>query len=151
MGSPASGRIVFVYPIHNQPLSYLANGNDKSNNATTNLSLYICKEIFLEFVSSKSGSAMNNNMLSCNNSAAENGKISSPKMPSFSRSKLSSPSTGQLTPQRYEESESNLSNLNGIPFDSFDLNEVLGDESACFCRSAVLCGYVLVIYHAVIL
>lgn len=144
LGSPASGRIVFVYPIHTQPFKYIANGNGKSNNATTNLSLYTCKEIFLEFVSSKSGSTMNNNMLSCNNSAAENGKISSPKTPSFSRSKLSSPSSSQLTPRRYEESASNLSNLNGTPFDSFDLNEVLGDESAKkllqTCSTSWLCS-----------
>ncbi|KAA8519568.1 hypothetical protein F0562_013808 [Nyssa sinensis] len=85
----------------------------------------------------------------------ENGKVSSPKTPLFSQSKLSSPDTSQLISPRYEESVSNTPNPYGTLFDPFDIREVLEDESArkllqtCtsswLCYRSLLCGNIVTI------
>uniref|UniRef100_A0A5B7BLR3 AAA+ ATPase domain-containing protein n=1 Tax=Davidia involucrata TaxID=16924 RepID=A0A5B7BLR3_DAVIN len=158
MGCPASGRIVFVYPI--QSVTGLVNGSEKFDSTGVDcLSLYSCKELYLELVSSKSGFTLNSMPhidfpAETNHGQVENGNTSSPKTPLFSRSKLSSPNNSQLTSLRYEDSVSNSPNLYGIPV-SFDVREVLGDESAkkllqtCttlwLCSRSLLCGNLVTI------
>lgn len=163
MGFPASGRLLFVYPIRSQSVTSLAHENGKFHGTADNcISIFNCKELYLELVSSNSEFAMNCNKLphidfpaETTNAQAENGKISSPKTPFFSQSKLSFPSSSNVSSPRYEESVSNSSKLRGTSFDSIDIQEVLGDESAknllqtCaaswLCSRSLLCGNLVMI------
>ncbi|XP_057503383.1 calmodulin-interacting protein 111 isoform X2 [Actinidia eriantha] len=132
LGCPTSGRIVFVYPVHSQSKMGV-NGNGKLHSPSVNcLSLSNCKELYLELASPKVGFDENDTILSGIDSPGErtrgrfeNGKISSPMTPFCSESKLS-----QLSSPRCEESISSTPNLYGTSFDSFNITEVLGDESA---------------------
>ncbi|GMP86018.1 hypothetical protein CsSME_00038972 [Camellia sinensis var. sinensis] len=163
LGCPASGRIVLVYPIQIQS-AMVVNGNDKWHSTSVNcLSVSNCKELYLELVSSNSGFAKNSNVLSGINVSRErthsrertqgqfgNGNISSPMTPLYSQSKLSSPMSGLLSSPAYEESISSSPNSYETAFNSFDITEVLGDESAknllqsCatswLCSRSLLCG-----------
>lgn len=163
MGFPASGRLLFVYPIRSQSVTSLAHENGKFHGTADNcISIFNCKELYLELVSSNSEFAMNCNKLphinfpaETTNAQAENGKISSPKTPFFSQSKLSFPSSSNVSSPSYEESVSNSSKLRGTSFDSIDIQEVLGDESAknllqtCaaswLCSRSLLCGNLVMI------
>ncbi|GFS46761.1 cam interacting protein 111 [Actinidia rufa] len=132
LGCPTSGRIVFVYPVHGQSKMGV-NGNGKLHSPSMNcLSLSNCKELYLELVSPKIGFVENDTILSGIDSPGErtrgrfeNGKIASPMTPFCSQSKLS-----QLSSPRCEESISSTPNLYGTSFDSFNITEVLVDESA---------------------
>ncbi|XP_059637434.1 calmodulin-interacting protein 111-like isoform X1 [Cornus florida] len=138
LGCPSLGGIMFVFPTQCQSAKDLVNENDKLHSTTSNcLSLYKCKELYLELVSSESGFTVKSSLLPRNDFPAEatrgqveNGKVSSPKTPLFSQSRLSSPNTSQLCSPRCEESVSNLPNPYGMSSDSFDIREVLGDESS---------------------
>ena len=138
MGSPASARIVFVYLIQSQSVTGFVNGSRKSHSTTINgLSLYKCKELYLEMIPSKNGSTVNSDMQSTvqlstetTNYQVSNGAVSSPKTPVSYQSKLISPNSNQLTSPICDDSVSSLSNPNNKFFASFDITEVLGDETA---------------------
>ncbi|KAI3665254.1 hypothetical protein L6452_43878 [Arctium lappa] len=104
MGYPISGRILFVYPVNNH-------GNKLGHNlAVDSFSIYRCKDLHLFLVSSKSSISTKSNkpshieFSSERNGHIENGNISSPKTPSLSRSKLSSPCSSRPTSPRHIES-----------------------------------------------
>ncbi|KAJ0100261.1 hypothetical protein Patl1_21127 [Pistacia atlantica] len=137
MGGPASGRVVFVYAVQNQFLSGPVNGSDKLHKRDVNhLSLHACKELHLKLVSFKDRVKMNTDMFSTMHASAGkshdqlgNGIVSSPKTPSY-QSKLSSPTVNQLASPICEYPVSNSLNVNSTSLDSFDILEVLKDESA---------------------
>ncbi|KAL6337620.1 hypothetical protein AAG906_037213 [Vitis piasezkii] len=144
MGSPASARIVFVYLIQSQSVTGFVNGSRKSHSTTINgLSLYKCKELYLEMIPSKNGLTVNSDMQSTvqlstetTNYQVSNGAVSSPKTPVSYQSKLISPNSNQLTSPICDDSVSSLSNPNNKFFASFDITEVL--ELCTFCvRGAI--------------
>lgn len=160
MGSPPSDSILFVHPICLQPTVRFANGNGKLQ-STGHLSISTCKELYLELVSSDSESAYNLNKLQndafsseTTNVQAENGKVSSPKTP-FSQSKFSSPSISRVSTPRGDESVSSKSNNYKTTVPSFEIQEVLENESAknllqtCatswLSSRSLLCGNIVVI------
>ncbi|WOH06340.1 hypothetical protein DCAR_0625766 [Daucus carota subsp. sativus] len=165
MGSPPSGSILFVHPVCLQPTTRFANGNGKLQ-STNYLSVSTCKELYLELVFLNSESTTNSNKFNkdafsaeTTNVPAENGAVSSPKTP-FSQSKFSSPSISHVsTPRasttREDESVSSKSNNNGTTIPSFDIQEVLENESAKnllqTCATSwlssrrLLCGNIVVI------
>ncbi|KAK1571256.1 hypothetical protein Q3G72_014164 [Acer saccharum] len=139
MGCPASGRLVFVYaiPIQNKFQSGQVNGSyEKHNREVKHISMHTCKELHLELVPFKCGVKLNSDIFSTMNSFVEknhgrlgNEIVSSPKTPlsirNFTSSRIS-----QLVSPIYEDSKSSFLDLNSSGVDSFDINEVLRDESA---------------------
>lgn len=122
LGCPASGRIVFVYPIQSQTM-IKANGNDKLHGShVPNLSIFSCEELYLELVPLSGGST--------EDLKYGNAKISSPKTPLNYHSKLGFSDISQLSSPSREKviSESTISPRK--PLNSFDAIEVLEDESA---------------------
>ncbi|XP_024975529.1 calmodulin-interacting protein 111 isoform X2 [Cynara cardunculus var. scolymus] len=124
MGYPISDRILFVYPVNN--------GNKIGHNsAVDSFSIYRCKDLHLLLVSSKRSISTKSNkpshfeFSSEHNGHIENGNISSPKTPSLSRSRLSSPCSSRPTSPRHTESVLNSFNPS---FDSFNIREVLEDD-----------------------
>lgn len=138
MGSPATARIVFVYLIQSQSTSSFLNGSHQSLNTTVNcLSLYKCKELYLEMIPSKNEQTVNIDMQSkvkcydeTTNYQVSNGVASSPKTPVSCQSKLTYPDSNQSATPICEDSMSNLCNLNKKTFASVDLTDVLSDETA---------------------
>ena len=135
MGCPPLGTIVFVYPVQKQYLSCLANGSNELHPTENNcLSIYNCKELYLQFAPRKNGF-----QLEINNSPAldlsvtkshvqsENDVVASPRTPS-NRSKFSNAS-GMSSPI-FEDSASNVPIQNSQSMASFNVMEALGDESA---------------------
>ncbi|XP_057972231.1 calmodulin-interacting protein 111 isoform X2 [Malania oleifera] len=163
MGCPASGSILFVYPIQSQSRTVLLNGNNSLHGATLNsLSTYNPSELYLELIPSKNCLTINNTMLSpvkCSTIAYsdgfENGSVSSPRTPLLHQPKLSSPASCQFTSTICEESVSNLPDRNIASFGSADIREVLGDErakkllqscsSSWLCSRKLLCGNLVAI------
>ncbi|XP_074353693.1 calmodulin-interacting protein 111 isoform X1 [Apium graveolens] len=160
MGSPPSDSILFVHPVCLHPTVRFANGNGKLQ-STGHLSISTCRELYLELISSDSESAFNNNKLHNNvfssnatNVPAENGKVSSPKTP-FSQSKFSSPSISHVSTPRGDESVSSKSNNYRTDVPTFDIQEVLENESSknllqtCatswLSSRSLLCGNIVVI------
>ena len=150
MGSPSSGSILFVHPVCLQPTAKIANGNSKLQ-STGYLSMSTCKELYLELVSSYSGDAF---CAKTTNVSAENGTASSPKTP-YSESRYSSPITSHLSTPRDDESVSSKSKNYGTTMPSFEIQEVLENESAknllqtCatswLSSLSLLCGNIVVI------
>ena len=138
MGSPASARIVFVYLIQSQSVTDFVNGSRNSHDTAVNgLSQYKCKELYLEMIPRKIGSTINRDRQATAQCPAEtinyqlsNGAVSSPKTPVSYQSKLTSPNSDQLTSPLCEDSVSRLSDADKKTFASFDITEVLGDETA---------------------
>nr|GEU81194.1 calmodulin-interacting protein 111 isoform X1 [Tanacetum cinerariifolium] len=125
MGYPGSGRTIFVYPVNH--------GNSPIHKSPVNsISIYSCKDLHLSLVSTKSSISTRTNKTSHtdfpidHNGHIGNGNISSPKTPSISRSKFSSPCSSQPTSPRQRETPSNSFDSS---FDSSNLREVLEDES----------------------
>ncbi|KAL6969747.1 hypothetical protein U1Q18_029457 [Sarracenia purpurea var. burkii] len=157
LGDPTSGSIIFVFPIQSQATMGV-DGNDKLHSRSMNcLSLSNCKELYLELVSSTTGFAKNGSMLSGKDFPGERthgqfeiGKISSPMTPLYSRSRLGSPVTSQLSSPKYGESISTSPNLYETSINSFNIIEVLRDETAknllqtCatswLCSRSLFCG-----------
>lgn len=110
MGYPVSGRIVFVYPV---------------NQGNNSISIEKCKDLHLSLISSKSLISIKSNKTAHIEFPSENGNISSPKTPSVTRSKFSSPCSSLPTSPRYRETRSNSLDL---AIDSFNIREVLEDE-----------------------
>ncbi|XWS38775.1 hypothetical protein CRYUN_Cryun19dG0159200 [Craigia yunnanensis] len=137
LGSPSSGSIVFVYPIQSEFQNGLVNESEKGHNPNANcLSLCSCKQLHLELTSFKNIVNTSNDISSKmefsrgnTHDQFENGITSSPKTP-LCQPKLSSPHSGQLASPLCEGSTSNFSKPNGLSVDSFDVKEILGDESS---------------------
>ncbi|KAF8395748.1 hypothetical protein HHK36_019699 [Tetracentron sinense] len=140
IGCPASGRIMFVFPIHSNSVTGFPNGTGKLYSSTNTtvpcLSMQTCKELYLELVPSKNGSTVNGDMLSPVNCPSttihdqfENGKVSSPRTPLSYESKVNSPVTSRMLSTRCAESVSSLCKSNVTSFDTSDIREVLRDES----------------------
>ncbi|KAL4607388.1 hypothetical protein ACB092_09G170200 [Castanea dentata] len=138
MGCPTSGSIVFVYPIQSQlPPHGIVKGLDEPNgNRVQCFSVYNCKELYLEQALSQNRSTVRCNMLSSLNFPAEKnrntleiGMVSSPKTPLY-QSKFSSSSPSHSTSSICEDPVSHLPNPNSSYIDSFDVRDVMGDESA---------------------
>ncbi|XP_022757064.1 calmodulin-interacting protein 111 isoform X3 [Durio zibethinus] len=136
LGSPSSGSIVLVHPIQSEFRNGLVHESEKEHNPSVNcLSLCSCKQLHLELTSFKNTVKTSNDLsskmeFSTGNSydRFENGIISSPQTP-LCQPKLSSHS-GQLASPLCEGSTSNFSKPNGLCVDSFDVKEILRDESS---------------------
>ena len=141
MASPDSARIVFVYLIQSQSVTHIVNGSRNSHDTAVNvLSQYKYKELYLEMIPRKIGSTVNRDMQATAQCPAEtihyqlcNGAVSSPKAPVSYQSKITSPNSEQLTSPLCEDSVSRLSDPDKKTFASFDITEVLGDETAKKC------------------
>ncbi|XWS49534.1 hypothetical protein CRYUN_Cryun12cG0011300 [Craigia yunnanensis] len=137
LGSPSSGSIVFVYPIQSEFQNGLVNESEKGYNPNANcLSLCSCKQLHLELTYFKNTVSTSNDISSKmefstvnTHDRFENGMTSSPKTP-LCQPKLSSPHSGQLASPLCEGSASNFSKPNGLHVDSFDIKEILRDESS---------------------
>ncbi|GAB4851784.1 hypothetical protein Ancab_031183 [Ancistrocladus abbreviatus] len=156
MGSPASGRYVFIQPIHSGSVTRLNDENGKLNGPDANcVSSYNCKELYLEILLSKRVTSQNGHigMPSGGHSGAtldlsESGEVSSPQTPLPSQSRLCSPRSSMLSSLASENSAAGLTNMNNNY--SFDIREMLGDESArkllqrfaalWLCSRHLLCG-----------
>ncbi|KAG8372164.1 hypothetical protein BUALT_Bualt12G0038000 [Buddleja alternifolia] len=145
LGCPASGRIIFVYPVKCQPL--IANGNGKQSDLSASwLSLNNCKELYLSPVYSKGKLEMENAVSSHLDLSKEvaNGQVLSPKSPSFSESKVSSPSSPQSSTSNYYKSAAKTSYMSHASMDMLDVKEILGDDSSRklleTCSASWLCS-----------
>ncbi|XP_020219674.1 calmodulin-interacting protein 111 [Cajanus cajan] len=135
MGCPPLGTSVFVHPIRKQFLSSFANGSNEQHSTENNcLSIYNCKELYLQLVPSKNGQPLKfNNFPSLDLSKrkshvqSENDIVASPATPSYG-SKFSNASG--LSSPLFEDSVSSVPKQNSQPLISFDVNLALGDESS---------------------
>ncbi|KHN08907.1 Calmodulin-interacting protein 111 [Glycine soja] len=130
MGCPALGTSVFVHPI-----SSAANGiNEQHSTGNSCLSIYNCKELYLQLVPSKNGLPLKfNNFPSLGVSKvkfhvqSENDIVASPATPS-NGSKFSN-ACGMSSPL-FDNSASSLPNQNSQSLNSFDVSLALGNESS---------------------
>ncbi|KAL3819676.1 hypothetical protein ACJIZ3_005581 [Penstemon smallii] len=136
LGCPASGRTVFVYPVNCQPLTEYGNGKP-CGLAVGSLSLDSCKELYLSLVSMKGKLEMESAKPShldllkeVTNGEVENSKISSPKTPPSSESKVSSPFPSQSCTSNYKKSASTTKHSTHSSLDIHDVKEFLGDNSS---------------------
>ncbi|GJV74748.1 calmodulin-interacting protein 111 isoform X1 [Tanacetum coccineum] len=125
MGYPGSGRTVFIYPVNH--------GNNPIHKSSVNsISICSCKDLHLSLVSAKNSIGTRTNKTSHtdfpidHNGHIGNGNILSPKTPSISRSKFSSPCSSQPTSPRQRETPSISFDSS---FDSCNIREILKDES----------------------
>ncbi|KAK9069289.1 hypothetical protein SSX86_013405 [Deinandra increscens subsp. villosa] len=114
MGYPSSGRIIFVDSV-----------NHGSNHS---ISIHKCKDLHLSLVSSRSSISNKNSKTYHTNFPSENGNISSPKTPSLTKSKLSSPCSSMPTSPRHCQTHSAGSKSLDPSFDSCNIKEILEDE-----------------------
>ncbi len=136
MGCPTSGSVVFIYPVQSQLPPGIVNGHAEPNGTRNEcISIYNCKELYLEALS-KNRSTVKSNMLSSMNFPAEKtntpletGLVSSPKTPLY-QSKLSYSSPSHSASSICKDPVSCLPNPNSSSIDSFDIREVMGDASA---------------------
>lgn len=137
MGSPLSGRTVFVYTIQSQFLTGQVNGSDKPYNREANhVSVHTCQDLHLELVPLRSRLKMNGDAFSKMKVSTEsshdrlgNGIDSSPKTPMY-QPRLSSSSVNQLASPVCEDAVLKSLNFNSPNVDAFDIKEALEDESA---------------------
>ncbi|KAK4493566.1 hypothetical protein RD792_017753 [Penstemon davidsonii] len=136
LGCPASGRTVFVYPVNCQPLTEYGNGKP-CGLGVGSLSLDSCKELYLSLVSMKGKLEMESAKPSrldllkeVTNGEVENSKISSPKTPPSSESKVSSPFPSQSCTSNYKISASTTKHSTHSSLDIHDVKEFLGDNSS---------------------
>ncbi|XVF52326.1 hypothetical protein PTKIN_Ptkin05aG0009600 [Pterospermum kingtungense] len=137
LGSPSSGSVVFVYPIQSEFQNGLVNESEKGPDTNAScLSLYRCKQLHLELTSFENTINTSNDVTSklefsigSTQDRFESGITSSPKTP-LCQPKLSSLHSGQLASPFYEGSASNFSKPAGLCVDSFDVKEILKDESS---------------------
>ncbi|KAK6149015.1 hypothetical protein DH2020_016540 [Rehmannia glutinosa] len=133
LGSPASGRIIFVYPVKCLPSGEYGK---QRGLATNGVSLENCKEFYLSPVCLKGKVEMEDAISSHDLSKedtygqVENSKISSPKTPSLSESKVSSPCSTQSHTSNYDKSASKTIYLSRASTNILDVEEVLGDDSS---------------------
>lgn len=136
LGCPASGRIAFVYPVKCHTLTENGNGN-RYGLAASCISFDSCQEFYLSPVYLKGKVEMESSASShrdLSNELAygqvENSKISSPKTPSLSESKVSSPFSIQSRTSNYDKSGSKKTSLSHASNNILDMEEVLGDDSS---------------------
>ncbi|XP_057738710.1 calmodulin-interacting protein 111 isoform X2 [Arachis stenosperma] len=131
MGCPPLGTIVFVYPVQKQYLSGLANGSNELHYTESNcLSIYNCKELYLQLAPHKDGFQLDiNNSASVTKSQVQSDSdiFASPSTPS-NGSKFSNASV--LSSPRFEDSASTIPIQNNQSMASFNIMDALGDESS---------------------
>ncbi|KAH6818676.1 Cam interacting protein 111 [Perilla frutescens var. frutescens] len=136
LGCPRSGRIVFVYPVKHHTLTENVNV-DRCGPAASCISIDSFQEIYLspvylksknETESSASSHLDFSNELACGR--AENSQMSSPKTPSVSESKVSSPCSTQSCTLNYDKSASKRTYFFNAAFNILDIEEVLRDDSS---------------------
>ncbi|KAK6124822.1 hypothetical protein DH2020_041438 [Rehmannia glutinosa] len=103
LGSPASGRIIFVYPVKCLPRGKVEMEDAISSHDLSREDTY---------------------------GQVENSKISSPKTPSVSESKVSSPCSTQSHTSNYDKAASKTIYLSRASTNILDVEEVLGDDSS---------------------
>ncbi|CAB4272549.1 unnamed protein product [Prunus armeniaca] len=133
MGCPPSGRVIFIHSVQNQSQAGLVCDTRKARSTKVNcLSVYDCKELVLELLHSNNRLIMNNTSTNFSYQKSychsENGMLASPKTP-LNQSKLSVSDTSPVTSPRRGESVGNVTIPNESSVDSFDIEEVLGDDS----------------------
>ncbi|XP_021807874.1 calmodulin-interacting protein 111-like isoform X2 [Prunus avium] len=127
MGCPPSGRVIFIHSVQNHSQAGLLCDTREARSTIVNcLSVYDCKELVLEMLHSNNTSANFSSEKSCYGS--ENGMLASPETP-LNQSKLSVSDTSPVTSPRRGESVGNVTIPNESSVDSFDIEEVLGDDS----------------------
>lgn len=137
MGCPASGRIVFVHPVHSQPIIGTLNGYDKLEEVICcSVSLNNCKELHLSLVSSQGKFIMNGPVSSyigllgdIKNIQDENGNIASPQAPSFSQARINSSRTSLLHTPNFQGSRSYLSHVEEKSTETINISEIFGDDN----------------------
>ncbi|GMH20221.1 hypothetical protein Nepgr_022062 [Nepenthes gracilis] len=143
MGSPASGRFVFIHPIHSGTIARSNQESDKMNSSNASyISLYSCKDLYLELVPSRESSMQNDHsgLLSkgCAGATLDrfgSSGVSSPQTPLPYESRLFSPSASMLGSASSKDSALVLTNTNGTNYDSFDIRETLKTKvQRNFCR-----------------
>ncbi|RDY01976.1 Calmodulin-interacting protein 111, partial [Mucuna pruriens] len=135
MGCPPLGTSVFVHAIQKQFLSSLANGSNELHSTENNcLSIYNCKELYLQLVPSKNGLVLKFNKLPSldvskvkSHVQSEKDAVASPATPSYG-SKFSNASG--LSSPLFEDSASSVPNQNSQSLISADVSLALGDESS---------------------
>ncbi|KAJ8570312.1 hypothetical protein K7X08_037284 [Anisodus acutangulus] len=161
MGSPASGRIVFVHPIHDHTINSFASGSNGSANGRVSSLLVSNGEELSLFLVSRDGKSPINSFISSQNSTTEtrNGRaetmtISSPRIPSHSRSRLNFPSTSEFNTPKDQESVSISSDVGGTSSNIFNIREVLVDDHSKkliqTCIASWLCSRILLSGNLVI-
>lgn len=128
LGCPASGKVVFVYPVQRPSLLNLASGrNLQFDTRVGPFSFLDCKELYLELSPLQSKEKMNRNLLS-------RVKFSAEKSHDVLGIGMSStPETPKSVFPNAEKSQGSVSNLpkqKSSSVDLYDVIEVLKDESA---------------------
>ncbi|GLT95713.1 hypothetical protein SLE2022_133800 [Rubroshorea leprosula] len=130
MGCPPSGRVVFVYPVQSQFITGSVNRTEQPVNC---VSLRSCKKLYLELASIKNAGRSGDELSKMDFSNRkthdqfQDAVLFSPKTPLYQK-RLSSPSSGTLASPLHQGSVSNC--LKSTSLDSFDVKEILQDESA---------------------
>lgn len=161
MGYPASGRVVFVHPIHDHNIRSIASGSSQlSNGRVGSLLVSKCEELSLLLVSRNGMPPMNSFISSqystteTRNGRAESTAVSSPRTPLPSRSRLNSPSTREVNTLKNQESVSISSDVGGTTSEIFNIKEVLvNDHSKKLiqtCTASWLCSRILLSGNLVI-
>ncbi|MCD9640353.1 hypothetical protein HAX54_025629 [Datura stramonium] len=161
MGSPASGRIVFVHPIHDHTIRSIASGcNRLSNDRVSSLLVGNCEELSLLLVSPNGKSPMNSFVSSqystteIINGRSETTRVSSPRTPLHSRSRLNSPSTREFNMPKDQESVSISSDVEATSSNIFNIREILVDDHSKklvqTCTASWLCFRILLSGNLVI-
>ncbi|GKV28904.1 hypothetical protein SLEP1_g37892 [Rubroshorea leprosula] len=130
MGCPPSGRVVFVYPVQSQFITGSVNRSEQPVNC---VSLRSCKKLYLELASIKNAGRSGDELSKMDFSNRkthdqfQDAVLFSPKTPLYQK-RLSTPSSGTLASPLHQGSVSNC--LKSTSLDSFDVKEILQDESA---------------------
>ncbi|KAK6944478.1 AAA ATPase, AAA+ lid domain [Dillenia turbinata] len=131
LGCPPLSRVLFVCSVQTLFLSNLKYEKDK----LCGISLYPCKEICLELVSSKIASRRKCSFPSLINSPVEtvhdrfeNEKLASPRTPVSCHSSLSLPISGLSSSAIHEESASSSTNMDKMHIDVLDVGQMLSNE-----------------------
>lgn len=136
LGCPVSGRILFVYPVKCDTLTVNKNGNPCSP-AVSCISLDSSKDICLSPVYLKSKVEIESATISNGDLShevayrhVENICISSPKTPSLSESKVSSPCSVQSRTSNFDKLVRMRTHISHASIDALDMEEYLRDDSS---------------------
>ncbi|XP_047983509.1 calmodulin-interacting protein 111 isoform X1 [Salvia hispanica] len=153
MGSPCSGRVVFVYPVKRHSLTENGTGA-RCGPAASYISVDSRTEIYLSPVylkgnKNKTGMSTSSHLESFDELAygqAENSKISSPKTPSISKSKIRSPCSAESGMSNYDKSTLERT-YSSAAFNILGMDEILRDDSSRklleTCVRSWLCSRIL--------
>ncbi|KAG6403270.1 hypothetical protein SASPL_135487 [Salvia splendens] len=146
-------RVVFVYPVKRHSLTGNGNGA-RCGPAASYISVDSQMEIYLSPVylkgnKNKTGMQTSSHLESFNELAyrqAENSKISSPKTPSVSQSKISSPCSAESHMSNYDKSTLEMT-YSSAAFNIYGMDEILRDDSSRklleTCVGSWLCSRIL--------